>query len=134
MYEYNDYVVANNILEDIKKQYSPPSKIDTIDEKLDYIRIQNILRSLTDCQFLLSIEKEKLNNVKIELGKNRLCLYIYDAKYTNNRKIECYENLTKEQVIQKISEGISNNNLFEFELNNKKFTTATAELKAEDFI
>lgn len=134
MYEYNDYVKAHNILTSILKKYEAGDvDISTKEGILDNIRKQNIIRSIFDCIYLIDIEADSMKKENNEIGQNSLCLYIYDTKYTNNRKIECYEKLTKEQVIEKLSDGICNNNLLEFELNNKKFTTAMAELKSEDF-
>lgn len=136
MYEYNDYVKAHNILTSILKKYEAGDvDINTREGILDNIRKQNIIRSIFDCIYLIDIETDAIKQKEQDnqKGQNILCLYIYDIKYINNRKIECYEKLTKEQVIEKLSDGIANNNLLEFELNNKKFTTATAELKSEDF-
>lgn len=137
MYEYNDYVKAHNILTELLKKYEAGDvDISTREGMLDNIRKQNIIRSIFDCIYLVDIEMDSLKEKEKnnEIGQNSLCLYIYDSNYLNNKKIECYEKLTKEQVLEKLSNGICNNNLLEFDLNNKKFTTATAELKSEDFI
>lgn len=63
-YEYSDFVKCHNILEAIKKNYEV-KHIDMSDfeGKLLYIRNQNIIRGLTDCQFLLGIEADKVINL-----------------------------------------------------------------------
>lgn len=136
MFTEQEYNIAHNVLESIRKQYDKEVDLSNEYHILDSIRNKNIIRGIFDCMYLiqLEIDKYKENQKQGLLGRNNLCIYIYDTKYIQNRRIECYEKLTKEQVIEKLSNGISNNNLLEFDLNNKKFTTATAELKAEDFI
>lgn len=136
MFTENDYILAQNVLDSIRKQYDKEVDMSNEYHILESIRNKNIVHGILDCMYLISIESDKLKekNKKEETGNNYLCLHLYDSKCLNNQKIEYYEKLTKEQVLEKLSEGISNNNLFEFELNNKKFTTATAELKEGDFI
>ena len=135
MFTEHDYIVAHNVLESIRKQYDKEVDLSNEYHILDSIRNKNIVRGILDCMYLISLESDKLKEKQKSdlLGNNTLCLYIYDTKYIQNRRIECYEKLTKEQVIEKLSNGITNSNLLEFDLNNKKFTTATAELKSEDF-
>lgn len=62
-YKYEDYIRCKDILEVIKNNYILPENTDInsgSEELLLFIRNQNILRGLTDCQYLIDIEINKL--------------------------------------------------------------------------
>ena len=77
-YKYEDYIRCKDILEVIKNNYILPENTDInsgSEELLLFIRNQNILRGLTDCQYLIDIEINKLRKDG-NSGDNILINYI----------------------------------------------------------
>ena len=112
-YEYEYYKKAYEILEAIKNNYDGIQGFDvkTIEGTLMFIRNQSILRGLTDCQYLIDIEINKL----MKDGNNGDNILINDIKtYINaNAPIYIPNKIEGNKIRYELKDGLNINYILE---------------------
>lgn len=115
-YTYNDYILAQNIIESIRKKYEPKNRITvntTVEEELDFIKNNLIARSCNNVNLLISLERNLLkNNPLIDFTKirdiinNELPIYIESVLLENRIRYNIYADMCYDFYIEQEGEEL----------------------------